>query len=103
MRKFAVAITLLVATLFSLVGGTASASTPNKITESGVAVENVAPLALRYVCANTLMLRGSPGGAGLPGKVLRHGDVVNTLARSGAYVKVDSRLGRGWVVGRYLC
>jgi hypothetical protein len=103
MRKFAVAFTLLLATFMTLMGGVASASTASTA-RSAATVENVTPLALRYVCAQTLSMRGSAGGSPIPGKVLRHGETVNTIRSSGSYVLVDSRrLGRGWVIGRYLC
>jgi hypothetical protein len=100
-RALLLAVAGLLTMLSPLMAGTASASN----TGSVATVADITPQALHNVCASSLTMRGSPGG-NPTGAVLHRGNLVNTVDWDGAWALVDALdppIGRGWVVGKYLC
>jgi hypothetical protein len=101
LRSAAVVTAILTATLIPLMGaGTASASTAGSV----ATVENVTPMAVKRVCAQSLTIRNEPGGDKIG--TLYNGEYVSTSTVSGAWVRVDPHTAGkpiGWVLKSYLC
>lgn len=100
MRKLGIAFALLIAMLLPAIGSSqASATTMNP--PGSAVVTDFSVTANAQVCAQSLWLRGSPGGHGIV--QLKRRTPVTVLGSEGMWTLVDSPMGRGWVDGRYLC